>query len=107
VFRRMDGAPLAFRSGQYMNIDFPIYGAEAELESRSSSISSAPTEPWTFSVTIKRDPAGLVSPWAHESIRPGTVLEMLGPVGAFHLADYDRRARDLLLAAGDGITPLM
>ena len=107
VFRRMDGAPLAFRSGQYMNIDFPIYGAEAEPESRSYSISSAPTEPWTFSVTIKRDPAGLVSPWAHESIRPGTVLEMLGPVGAFHLADYDRRARYLLLAAGAGITPLM
>ncbi|MDN6665667.1 MAG: iron-sulfur cluster-binding domain-containing protein, partial [Brevibacterium sp.] len=28
-------------------------------------------------------------------------------VGAFHLADYDRRARYLLLAAGAGITPLM
>ncbi|WP_211978405.1 iron-sulfur cluster-binding domain-containing protein [Brevibacterium sp. W7.2] len=107
VFRRTDGAPLAFRSGQYVNIDFPIYGAEAEPESRSYSLSSAPTEPWTFSVTIKRDDNGLVSPWAHESIRPGTVLEMLGPVGAFHLADWDRRARYLLLAAGAGITPLM
>ncbi|HCG56930.1 iron-sulfur cluster-binding domain-containing protein [Brevibacterium sp.] len=107
VFRRMDGAPLAFRSGQYINIDFPVRGEGAEPVSRSYSISSAPTEPWTFSITIKRDPKGLVSPWAHESIRPGTVLEMLGPVGAFHLADYDRRARYLLLGAGAGITPLM
>lgn len=107
VFRRMDGAPLAFRSGQYINIDFPIDGPNAEPVSRSYSISSAPTEPWTFSITIKRDPKGKVSPWAHDNIRPGTVLDMLGPVGAFHLADYDRRARFLLLAAGAGITPLM
>ncbi|GAA1857635.1 iron-sulfur cluster-binding domain-containing protein [Brevibacterium marinum] len=107
VFRRMDGAPLAFRSGQYINIDFPVHGENAEPVSRSYSISSAPTEPWTFSITIKRDPKGLVSTWAHDSIRPGTVLEMLGPVGAFHLADYDRRARYLLLGAGAGITPLM
>ncbi|WP_166968911.1 iron-sulfur cluster-binding domain-containing protein [Brevibacterium atlanticum] len=107
VFRRMDGAPLAFRSGQYINIDFPVDGPDAEPVSRSYSISSAPTEPWTFSITIKRDPEGKVSPWAHENIRPGTVLDMLGPVGAFHLADYDRRARFLLLAAGAGITPMM
>ncbi|MGC2941213.1 2Fe-2S iron-sulfur cluster-binding protein [Brevibacterium sp. FAM 24638] len=107
VFRRMDGAPLAFRSGQYINIDFPVDGPNAEPVSRSYSISSAPTEPWTFSITIKRDPKGKVSPWAHENIRPGATLEMLGPVGAFHLADYDRRARFLLLAAGAGITPLM
>jgi glycine betaine catabolism B len=32
---------------------------------------------------------------------------MLGPVGAFHLPDADRRARYLLLAAGAGITPIM
>ena len=107
VFRRMDGAPLAFRSGQYINIDFPVDGPDAEPASRSYSISSAPTEPWTFSITIKCDEKGRVSPWAHENIRPGTTLEMLGPVGAFHLADYDRRARFLLLAAGAGITPLM
>ncbi|SDR82927.1 Ferredoxin-NADP reductase [Brevibacterium siliguriense] len=107
VFRRMDGAPLAFRSGQYINIDFPIDGPNAEPVSRSYSISSAPTEPWTFSITIKRDPKGRVSPWAHDNIRPGAILDMLGPVGAFHLADYDRRARFLLLAAGSGITPLM
>ncbi|MGC3020814.1 2Fe-2S iron-sulfur cluster-binding protein [Brevibacterium sp. FAM 24630] len=107
VFRRTDGAPLAFRSGQYINIDFPADGPHAEPVSRSYSISSAPTEPWTFSITIKRDPQGKVSQWAHANIRPGTTLDMLGPVGAFHLADYDRRARLLLLAAGAGITPLM
>ena len=107
VFRRCDGAPLAFRAGQYVNIAFPVNGEDQEPVDRSYSLSSSPTEPWTFSVTIKRDAGGLVSPWVHDNVRPGTVLDMLGPVGAFHLPDADRRARYLFLAAGAGITPIM
>ncbi|GLB66481.1 ferredoxin reductase [Arthrobacter mangrovi] len=107
VFRRCDGAPLAFRAGQYVNIAFPVNGEDKDPVDRSYSLSSSPTEPWTFNVTVKRDPAGLVSPWVHENVKPGTVLDMLGPVGAFHLPDADRRARYLLLAAGAGITPIM
>ncbi|GAA1125443.1 flavin reductase family protein [Citricoccus alkalitolerans] len=107
VMRRTDGAPLAFRSGQYLNIAFPVFGPDAEPVNRSYSLSSAPTEPWTFAITVKREEGGTVSPWIHENIRPGSVLEVLGPVGAFHLPDYDRRARYLFLAAGSGITPLM
>ena len=107
VFRRVDGAPLAFRPGQYLNILFPVHGADAEPVDRSYSISSSPTQPWTFDITVKRDAHGLVSGWAHDHLHPGDVLEMLGPVGAFHLPDADRRARYLFLAAGAGITPLM
>ncbi|WP_309076171.1 ferredoxin reductase [Paenarthrobacter sp.] len=107
VFRRIDGAPLAFRAGQYVNVAFPVNGEDEDPVDRSYSLSSAPTKPWTFDITVKRDATGLVSPWVHENIQPGTVLEMLGPVGAFHLPDADRRARYLLLAAGAGITPIM
>ena len=107
VFRRVDGAPLSFRAGQYLNIAFPIDGPDAEPVDRSYSISSPPTRPWTFSISIKRDPEGTVSRWTHDQLKPGMVLEMLGPVGAFHLPDWDRRARYLFLAAGSGITPLM
>lgn len=107
VFRRCDGAPLAFRAGQYVNVAFPVNGEDQEPVDRSYSLSSSPTEPWTFSISVKRDAGGLVSPWVHENVKPGTVLEMLGPVGAFHLPDADRRARYLLLAAGAGITPIM
>ncbi|WP_454698446.1 ferredoxin reductase [Arthrobacter humicola] len=107
VFRRCDGAPLAFRAGQYVNVAFPVNGEDQDPVDRSYSLSSSPTEPWTFSISVKRDHAGLVSPWVHENVKPGTVLDMLGPVGAFHLPDADRRARYLLLAAGAGITPIM
>ncbi|GAB2757201.1 ferredoxin reductase [Sinomonas soli] len=107
VFRRRDGAPLAFRAGQYVNVAFPVNGQDEEPVDRSYSLSSSPTQPWTFSISVKRDNTGLVSPWVHENVRPGTVLDMLGPVGAFHLPDADRRARYLFLAAGAGITPIM
>lgn len=107
VFRRTDGAPLAFRPGQYLNFAFPVNGEDAEPLDRSYSISSAPTEPWTFSISVKRDRLGKVSRWVHENVRPGTVLDVLGPVGAFHLPDVERRARFLFLAAGAGITPIM
>lgn len=107
VFRRLDGAPLAFRSGQYLNIAFPVHGEDADPVDRSYSLSSAPTEPWTFAITVKREAEGEVSPWVHDHVRPGMILDMLGPVGAFHLPDADRRARYLFLAAGSGITPIM
>ncbi|ALQ29373.1 oxidoreductase [Arthrobacter sp. YC-RL1] len=107
VFRRTDGAPLAFRAGQYLNFAFPVNGDGEDPVDRSYSISSAPTAPWTFSITVKRDPKGQVSPWVHENVQPSTVLDVLGPVGAFHLPDIERRARFLFLAAGAGITPIM
>ena len=107
VFRRSDGAPLAFRPGQYVNVAFPVNGEDQDAVDRSYSLSSSPTKPWTFEITVKCDPTGQVSPWVHANVKPGTVLEMLGPVGAFHLPDVDRRARYLLLAAGSGITPIM
>jgi ferredoxin-NADP reductase/ferredoxin len=107
VFRRVDGAPLAFRPGQYLRIAFPVDGPDADPVDRSYSLSSAPTQPWTFDITVKREEDGRVSGWVHDNVRPGTVLEMLGPVGAFHLPDAERRPRYLLLAAGSGITPIM
>lgn len=107
VFRRLDGAPLAFRPGQYLNIAFPVDGPDTDPVDRSYSISSAPTQPWTFDITVKREDGGRVSGWVHDTVQPGTVLDMLGPVGAFHLPDAERRPRYLLLAAGSGITPIM
>ena len=52
VFRRTDGAPLAFRAGQYVNIAFPVNGEDQEPVDRSYSLSSSPTEPWTFETPI-------------------------------------------------------
>lgn len=108
VFRRTDGQRLVFRPGQYLNVAFPA-GEDGALVDRNYSISSTPFYDGGHLVrlTIKREPHGLVSQWAHENLRPGTVLEALGPLGSFHLLDSERRARFLLLAAGVGITPIL
>lgn len=106
TFRRRDGRPLGFRPGQYLNVAFPT-DADGGLRERNYSLSSSPTDPAAFRLSIKREDAGTVSGWAHDHVRPGTVLEALGPLGGFHLPDFDRRARYLLLAAGVGITPLI
>src|SRR5699024_12626064 len=105
VFSSFDVTPMDIRSVQYLIFDFAIYGPDEVGVSRSYSISSAPTAPWTVDITVKRYSHGLVSPCIHENVRPGSVLEMLGPVGAFHLPDLDRRALYMILAAGAGISP--
>jgi len=46
-----DRASLGFLPGQYVNIAFPVNGEDQEPVDRSYSLSSSPTEPWTFSVT--------------------------------------------------------
>ena len=43
VFRRCDGAPLAFRAGQYVNVAFPVNGEDQDPVDRSYSLSSSPT----------------------------------------------------------------
>ena len=75
VFRRCDGAPLAFRAGQYVNVAFPVNGEDQEPVDRSYSLSSSPTEPWTFSITVKCDPTGLVSPWVHDTLALPTLRD--------------------------------
>ena len=44
VFRRCDGAPLAFRPGQYVNVAFPVNGEDQDPVDRSYSLSSSPTQ---------------------------------------------------------------
>lgn len=102
-FRREDGAPLRFEPGQYITLALEIAGQRL---ARCYTVSSPPTRPFTFSITVKRVPGGPVSNWLHDHLQPGGRLQATGPAGSFTPTAHPAH-KLLYLSAGSGITPLM
>ncbi len=92
-----------FKPGQYVQITTDIDGTPT---SRLYSISTPPSRPHNFSITVKRVPGGVVSNWLHESFQVGDTLCIKGAMGAFNFSDLPSR-KALMLSGGSGITPVM
>ncbi|MEO8118288.1 MAG: hybrid-cluster NAD(P)-dependent oxidoreductase [Rhodoferax sp.] len=103
VFRTEDGSPIRFEPGQYVTITVAV---NDQLVSRCYTISSPPTRPYTFSITVKRVPGGLVSNWLHDHLQQGVAIRASGPAGDFTPTAHPAE-KLLYLSAGSGITPLM
>jgi ferredoxin-NADP reductase len=103
VFQSKDFAALAYEPGQFITVSPVISGQSI---SRCYTLSSAPTRPFTFSITVKRVPGGAVSNWLHDHLTAGTQLLASGPTGAFTPVGHPTR-KLLYLSAGSGVTPLM
>lgn len=103
VFHSPDYPALAYEPGQFLTVSPVINGQSI---SRCYTLSSTPTRPFTFSITVKRVPGGVVSNWLHDSLKAGDAMAASGPAGIF--TPVAGPARKLLyLSAGSGITPLM
>ncbi|MBV9734762.1 MAG: hybrid-cluster NAD(P)-dependent oxidoreductase [Acidisphaera sp.] len=98
-------APRLFRykPGQFMTFEFAIDGERID---RCFTLASTPTRPHLVSITVKRQPDGVVTPWLHATMRPGTAVRVAGPMGDFSCADHPAESY-LFLSGGSGITPLM
>ena len=92
-----------FKPGQFITLELAI-GTEKVM--RSYTISSAPSIPYSFSVTVKRVAGGQVSNWLHDNLQSGDLLTVHGPVGQFNCMDFPAE-KVLLLSGGVGITPVM
>ncbi|EPL1070452.1 FAD-binding oxidoreductase [Pluralibacter gergoviae] len=92
-----------FKPGQFVTLELEI-GGEAIF--RSYTISSSPSVPYSFSITVKRVPGGEVSNWLHDNMSEGAKLAVHGPVGQFNCIDYPGD-KVLFLSGGVGITPMM
>ncbi|SDH78865.1 Ferredoxin-NADP reductase [Vibrio xiamenensis] len=92
-----------FKPGQFVTLELEING---EQVFRSYTISSSPSVPYSFSITVKRVPGGLVSNWLHDNLDVGMELAAHGPVGQFNSIDYPSE-KALFLSGGVGITPVM
>lgn len=105
-------------SGQYVALRTELNGAEVR---RSYSLCASPN-PGEIKIAIKRDLGGLFSNWANNNLKPGTVIDVMSPTGAFiskhrmtALNDPEQISRDagsglaryVAFAAGSGITPIM
>lgn len=92
-----------FKPGQFVTLELEI---DNESVMRSYTISSSPSIPYSFSITVKQIPGGKVSNWLHANLKVGDELVVHGPVGDFNSIDYPAE-KVLFLSGGVGITPLM
>src|SRR6266702_4308533 len=103
VLSAMDGVLFSFEPRQFITLAVDIKGLTL---SRCYTISSPPTRPYTFSISVKRVFGGTVSNWLHEHLQPGGTLKAYGPAGVFTLSSHPA-SKSLFLSAGSGVTPLM
>jgi len=92
-----------FLPGQFITLELVINNTTIN---RCYTISSAPTRPHTLSITVKRQPNGIVSNWLHDHLKVGNRISALGPAGEF-TCTLNPAKKYLFLSGGSGITPLM
>jgi len=102
-FQARQPARFAYKPGQFLTFDFPIHG---EVVNRCYTIASSPTRPHQISITVKRQPNGVVSPWLHATMRPGVAVRVSGPMGVFSFVEH-QAPKYLFMSGGSGITPSM
>ena len=94
----------AFHQGQHLTLRANVNGEDVR---RSYSICSA-VQDGALRVAIKRAQGGVFSAWALESLKPGVIVQVMPPMGHFHVPLAPGQARQYLaFAAGSGITPIL
>ena len=74
---------------------------------RSYSICSGVDE-GTLRIAVKRNPGGVFSAWANETLKAGEALDVMPPMGHFNVPLAAENRRNYAgFAAGSGITPLL
>lgn len=94
----------AFRPGQHVVLEVPV--ETGRVARRAYTIAAWTARPCRYVLAIKREEAGLVSPWLHRHAQPGWRLNAAPPKGGFHTRLADAAAQVVLVAAGIGITPM-
>lgn len=96
-------ASYRYQPGQHLTLRTTIDGQDLR---RSYSICSS-VQDGQLRVGIKKVAGGLFSTWANEHLKPGMQLDVMPPMGSFHVPlAPDNRKHYLGFAVGSGITPL-
>ncbi|WP_375749772.1 MOSC N-terminal beta barrel domain-containing protein [Vibrio sp. HN007] len=89
--------------GQHLPVE--IHDGD-ELIARHYTLSSSPSRPGRYAISVKRVNGGRVSNWILDNIRVGDTLMADTPKGAFHLTEQYNNPL-LLMSAGSGVTPML
>lgn len=102
-FEAADGRPLPrFLPGQHIRLAVENAGYTV---SRSYTLSSSPLDS-SYAISVKREPAGRMSPLLHDSVSPGSIVHASSPRGVFHI-DPASDGSLLFATMGIGITPMI
>ena len=102
-FKKLEGGALPdYQPGQHLPIQLEI---EGQSVARRYTLSSSPSHPERYGISVKRVEGGQVSNWLHDNFKPGSNLIAQHPDGIFHLGD--ERDKVLLLSGGSGVTPML
>lgn len=94
----------SFTQGQHLTLRATVNGQDLR---RSYSICSAVGDD-ELRIAIKRTAGGQFSTWANDTLKPGVSIDVMPPMGHFHLPlDPAGARRYLAFAAGSGITPIL
>ena len=96
-------APVPHLPGQHYVVR--LTAEDGYTASRSYSVASAPDASGEIELTVELLPDGEVSPFLHEVLEPGDVLEVRGPLGRWFT--WDGSSPALLVGGGSGVVPLM
>lgn len=97
---RLDGEPIAFQAGQYVNLQVP--GVDGP---RAFSMANPPSRPDIVELHICKVRGGPATTWLHEELQEGMKLSFSGPYGRFFIRKSAPEPI-LLLAGGSGISAI-
>lgn len=105
VFERVDGQPLAFQPGQFVQVHFHYDDGTATKRSYSvGTVGDGASPVQRIEIAVSYVEGGAATKLLGE-LAVGGVVDASGPYGRFCLQDSDRHPRYLLLATGTGVTP--
>ena len=97
--------PFDFRAGQH--VDIRLTAEDGYRAIRSYSIASGPETTGTLELAIERLDDGEVSPFFHDVVAAGDVIEVKGPLGGHFVWPGADAGPILLVGGGSGVAPLM
>ncbi len=98
-----EGLELNYIAGQYGQFEVPAYGDIKESTQRAYSFSSHPQLKTHIEFLIRLVPGGIVTSYVHTLLKEGQKINIVAPVGEFHVKDND--AAMICVAGGSGMAP--